>query len=173
VRVVLVPLGPVDEDILTRLAADLRRAAAIEVERGEPALLVPEDRSPRMDRYRSSVVLYRLPQPPPGRHLFAVTGADLFGGGFHFVFGHADPGSRRAVVSLARLGDAADQDDAFRRRLLVESLHELGHLDGMQHCPDSGCAMDPFFTLYELDRRSAEYCDRCGSIMGRGSTSVR
>jgi archaemetzincin len=160
-RVVLVTLGHVDEALVPGLAEGLERVAGMDVERGGALELVAEDRSPRSGQYRSSLVLYRLPAAPLDRFLLVLTEEDLHGGGLHFVFGHADPQSRRAVVSTARLKDQEDPSGATTaRRLLVEALHELGHLAGLGHCPEPSCPMNPFFTLYELDQRSPAYCPR-------------
>jgi archaemetzincin len=157
----------VDETRLQELSAALPGAAGVEVESGPAADFVPGDFDRRRGKYQSSLVIYHLPEAPAGHHLLAVTEADLYGGGWNFVFGHADPKTRRAVVSLAQLGDEQAAAADRGRRLLTETLHELGHLEGLEHCDQPACAMTPYYALFELDQRRPEYCPRCSGLLGR------
>ena len=75
------------------------------------------------------------------------------------LFGYADRKANVAVVSTARLraGDEARLD----ARLCTVVAHELGHLEGLEHCGDSRCAMHAARDVEDLDRRSDETCGRC------------
>jgi archaemetzincin len=98
----------------------------------------------------------------------ALTAADLFAPGRDFVFGEAALGGAWAVVSLARLRDPAAADDAglLRSRLLVEALHELGHLAGLGHCARPRCVMAPSAQPEHVDHKQAEFCSECLAAMG-------
>lgn len=164
----LITTGDVDETTVELLQRDLEETG-LSVERGDAIALAAEDRDKGRDRYRSALVLHRLPNVPPSEWLLVVTGADLFAGGLNFVYGQADPTLRRAVVSVARLerdavaGPATPQQ--LRRRLLTETLHVLGHLRGLEHCSNHECAMHFTFTMYDTDRKLPTYCERCRELL--------
>jgi archaemetzincin len=96
----------------------------------------------------------------------AVTAADLFAPGRDFVFGEAALGGAWAVVSLARL-DSPDGRDLLRPRLLVEALHELGHLAGLSHCDRPACAMARAAHPEHIDRKEPAFCPDCLATLSR------
>ena len=69
------------------------------------------------------------------------------------------------ILALARLRpprpNTAADDDLLFRRALTETVHELGHLAGLDHCPDERCAMYPSRTLEDTDRKAPNSCERC------------
>ena len=75
---------------------------------------------------------------PEDRVLLGVTGHDLAIPLFTFVLGRGQKGGRAALVSLARLDPRfyglAQDDGLVNRRAVVEALHELGHVAGLDHC---------------------------------------
>ena len=94
---------------------------------------------------------------------------DLTVPGLNFVFGLADPASRGAVISLARLypefyGQPRDPG-LFKARALKEAVHELGHLLGLGHCPDPACVMAFSNSLSDTDRKGPEFCARCREFL--------
>ena len=164
----LATTGDVDETVVQQLQADLAETG-LSVERGEAVGLVDADRDRRRDQYRSSMVIHHFPDAPPEEFLLVLTRSDIYAGSLNFVFGQSDYATRRAVVSLARMvehpvtGPATPEQ--VRQRLLVETLHELGHLRGLEHCDDPSCAMHFAFSLYETDRKTPAYCDRCSALL--------
>jgi archaemetzincin len=41
-------------------------------------------------------------------------------------------------------------------------LHEIGHVTGLDHCPEKGCVMqDAESSIDTVDRESGEFCERC------------
>jgi archaemetzincin len=106
---------------------------------------------------------------PPGEEMIlGVTGVDLTAPGLNFVFGLADPRGRVAVISLARLypefyGQPRDPR-LFKARAVKESVHELGHLLGLDHCPDPACVMAFSNSLADTDRKGPGFCRRCREV---------
>ena len=111
-------------------------------------------------QYYSTKILERLP-----RGKVAVTSHDLFIPILEFVFGEAEIGGGRAVVSTHRLrqefyGLPADPELA-RQRLLKESVHELGHTLGLTHCENYECVMAPSHAVEWIDLKSSHVCWHC------------
>jgi archaemetzincin len=108
-------------------------------------------------------------RPQGEEMLLGVTGVDLTVPDLNFVFGLADPRSRVAVISLARLypefyGQPRDPG-LFKARVVKEAVHELGHLLGLSHCPDPVCIMAFSNSLADTDRKGPGFCPRCRELL--------
>ncbi len=80
----------------------------------------------------------------------------IFAGPSPSVDGVGLPDKGAAVVSHAILKDA--DHIRYRRRVLNESVHELGHVLGQEHCAHSYCVMSETHNLGQLDVRSVDFC---------------
>jgi archaemetzincin len=40
-------------------------------------------------------------------------------------------------------------------------VHELGHVFGLEHCPDPECVMHFSNSLLDTDRKSTSFCSQC------------
>jgi archaemetzincin len=94
-----------------------------------------------------------------------VTGVDLAVPGLNFVFGLADSRNHTAVISLARLypeyyGQPRNPR-IFKERAIKEAIHEIGHLLGLDHCPDPVCIMFFSNSLTDTDRKGSGFCKLC------------
>lgn len=110
-------------------------------------------------------------RPPVDEFILGVTGVDLTAPGLNFVFGLADPGGRAAVISLARLypefyGQPRDPR-LFKARAVTEAVHELGHLMGLDHCPNPACVMAFSNSLADTDRKGPGFCEACREKLGK------
>lgn len=95
------------------------------------------------------------------------TSVDLYLPIFTYVFGLAQMGGRIAIISTHRLknqyyGLPAD-DDLLKERLLKETVHEIGHLFNLRHCPNYRCVMTSSTSTDDLDVKSDQYCFNCAS----------
>ncbi|MFO8051742.1 MAG: archaemetzincin family Zn-dependent metalloprotease [Thermoplasmatota archaeon] len=97
--------------------------------------------------------------------LLAVIQEDLFVPEMNFVFGQANPRLNIALVSLKRLDPLYIKEkedmDLFKKRALKESVHEIGHLLGIGHCPNRNCAMHFSNSLADTDRKGEGLCKGC------------
>jgi predicted Zn-dependent protease len=76
-----------------------------------------------------------------------------------------------AVVSMYRLrqdfyGLQADEE-LLMKRLLKESVHELGHTLGVSHCDDYRCVMAPSHAVEWIDLKEARLCGKCWGVAAR------
>jgi archaemetzincin len=92
--------------------------------------------------------------------ILGVTDVDLFIPVLTFVFGEAQLGGRAAIVSLARLAQAADAA-GFAARLCKEAVHELGHTFGLVHCALPACVMSRSPGLNAVDLKTDRLCADC------------
>lgn len=79
-------------------------------------------------------------------------------------FGYADMTHLFAIVSIYRLQRGATKL-VFRERLVKESLHELGHTYGLDHCSKSSCPMSLSASVMEIDAKTTEFCPRCKAML--------
>jgi archaemetzincin len=97
--------------------------------------------------------------------LLGVTEKDLYIPILTFVFGEAQMGGQSAIVSYHRLtqqfyGLPADMD-LLANRLLIESVHELGHTLHLTHCQEFRCAMSSSHAVEYIDLKDSGFCDDC------------
>jgi archaemetzincin len=175
-RILLIPLGPVDSLVLKAMSHTLAERLPVTADVLNPESLPARALDPERDQYNSSLILDDQSvrsQPDSDRSFrLLVTDADLYAKGMNFVFGQADPASRTAVISLARLREEFYGRRANQRKLeeraAKEALHELGHLFGLGHCSNPGCVM--FFSnrLEDTDRKPADFCPGCRRMLPSG-----
>ena len=87
-----------------------------------------------------------------------IISKDAYVPGLNFVFGVAIP-YRGAIISTYRLKMTRDKN-LFLIRLSKTIKHEMGHVFGLMHCKNY-CVMRFANSLYELDKKSSEFCRRC------------
>jgi len=168
----LVPVGRVErghlESLAEGLAARLRMACWIRPEglSGEFAY------NAARGQYHSTEILKRLLQDPPAEswRILGVTDVDLFIPILTFVFGEAQLGDTRALVSTHRLhpefyGMPKDPG-LLQERLLKEAIHELGHTFGLRHCTDYQCVMSASHSVERIDLKRAGFCSACAAAAG-------
>lgn len=156
-------------ELAARLSTRIRRAVSVDPRSMEAG---PAFRAQR-GQYDSRHLLDLLTahEAPPGQKLLGLCDVDLYASVFTYVFGEAHLGGEVAVLSSHRLrpevyGSPADPART-RERLLVEAMHEWGHLSGAPHCREPGCAMNFSATVGEVDLKGPAYCNACaGSVLG-------
>jgi archaemetzincin len=163
----LLPLGVVDPRLLDWLRQALREKFRVKTEILSPALDIGFALHAERQQYHSSEILARM-QAFVGHDtwkLLGVTALDLYIPILTFVFGEAQVGGSSAIVSYQRLrqefyGLPGDLD-LLANRLLIESVHELGHTLRLTHCQDYRCAMAASHAVEWIDIKDSGYCDAC------------
>ncbi len=162
----LVPLGPVDPEILRYLRRAIAKLLGLPVRILRPRPLPSTSYHPERNQYRSTLLLeYLLDDADGPFRLLGITAVDLYIPIFTFVFGEAQLDGKAAVVSTFRpRGDAGGlrpPKKLLLRRLLLLSLHELSHTLGLGHCRQPGCLMGFSANLEKLDQRNLAFCEYC------------
>jgi archaemetzincin len=167
----LIPLGAVETDMIAELAAALERRLGFPFALGQSIgdLGFAYDRG--RGQYLASDILLRVKQNAPADAIRAlgVAGVDLFAPRLNFVFGQALKGGEAAIISVHRLdplhyGRPAD-GALFRERVLKESIHELGHTFGLEHCRNPDCVMFFSNSLQDTDCKGSQFCTCCNSLL--------
>jgi len=113
----------------------------------------------------STYILDRVLLPRRPKDAVAVLGltaVDLYPeASWNFVFGQASLVERVGVWSIYRYGDPVKEYPTVLRRTLKVSVHETGHMFGIQHCIAYKCGMNGSNSLEEADRQPMPFCAEC------------
>ncbi len=159
--------------LLDRLAAEAAKLLGISCHVEPQPLLI----DPLFDDIRgqvwSTAILARMQERRPARNsvILGVTELDLYVPVLTFVFGEAQLNGPCAVISTHRLRDEyygmPPNEDLLVARMMKESLHELGHTQGLRHCTDWRCVMSSAHTAERIDLRQAGFCLACAALLTR------
>ena len=175
----LLPVGKVDPSLLQSLRAAIPQCLPFACE------ILPAELNPtsayhaERQQYHSSEILERMQTHVGSRdwRLLGVTGVDLYIPILKYVFGEAQMGGPRALVSFHRLRQefyGLEPDFALiSQRLLKESIHELGHTLELSHCPDYRCAMASAHAVERIDLRENSLCQSCRSQVNGGHSQTQ
>lgn len=171
-RIILVPLVPVQEEIVHELSAPLADVF-------HTTVLIKSSVRGLVDRvydfsraqYNSTLLLNELLQQSDGTSkILGITSVDLFVPVLTYVFGEAQLNGIAAVMSTHRLDDSMyglpPDNVKFFERSLKEAVHELGHTYGLIHCKNYDCAMHSSTTVDDIDVKGATLCNECMRKIG-------
>jgi len=163
----LLPIGVVDPQLLEWLGQVLFDKFRMRTEILSPPLNPSFAFHAERQQYHSSEILASMQPYVNGStwRLLGITQLDLYIPILTFVFGEAQLGGTSAVVSYHRLqqefyGLPPDRD-VLANRLLIESVHELGHTLRLTHCHDYQCAMAPSHAVEWIDIKDSGFCEDC------------
>jgi len=161
----IIPFGNVPEDVLNAISEELRASLNIMTEISEPRGLPKEFYNSLRHQYNAEKILDFLSQKFSGK-ILAVSSEDLYAEGLNFVFGQAELPGRVCIVSIHRLDPKfyrePENKSLLIERAVKEAKHEVCHaLFGLTHCENKNCVMSFSNTIFEVDRKSKDLCNKC------------
>lgn len=118
--------------------------------------------NPIRKQYNSTIILQSIKNGCD--IVLGVTEVDLYANHLNFVFGEAELGGERAVISLKRLRPefyGMHDQNLLKLRTLKEAVHEIGHVLGLRHCRNERCVMHFSNSIIDTDLKSWKYCEKC------------
>lgn len=171
-RILIIPIGNVDSDILGNIAISLERTFHCKIGLGGEMPIPHNSYNSRRRQYHSTTILKRLRDIKPEDFdlTLGVTDVDIYVSELNFVFGEADIFSGATVISLTRLKQefyGLQRDSRLlQERADKEAIHEIGHVYGLDHCPNSKCIMYFSNNLRDTDRKGPGFCNKCRDKLG-------
>jgi len=170
----LVALGEIPMSVLHHLQQKLPDIFQAVVFVGQGKALPREAYDRKRQQYLSLPLLALLSRGRTSdrvnHKILGIMDEDVYTPGLNFIFGQAEATTGVAMISLTRLRQSfyglAEDEDIFLERSLKEAVHEIGHLYGLGHCPDSLCVMHFSNSLSDTDRKSFRFCKRCQARLG-------
>ncbi len=166
-KIYILSMGDIEQSEMRWLCSELQREFGMPCACRDggpvPAGAYNKDRR----QYHATTILNRAHamMPPDAARVLAVVNVDLYAPELNFVFGQASPGLKTTVISTYRLHQSIyglkEDQELFRRRLLTEAVHELGHTFKLGHCENPHCVMYFSNTLADTDRKGSHFCEQC------------
>ncbi len=175
----IVPAGNPMQDILEMVKNELESNLNVKSRIMSKLPIPMEAFNQWRKQYNAEVVMNLLSRSSEAKFIdkniptMIITDVDLYYGGLNFVFGLEDPQKSSAIVSLARLRtefyDERPNKFVLEERTIKEVTHELGHHLGLDHCTNSRCVMNFSPSVYDVDKKEKNFCERCRlDMMTRG-----
>jgi archaemetzincin len=165
--IVLMAVGEMDRYVMDWLKDDLSGIFDKQVLIGKGMSEPDFSYDKKRNQYSSTSILNTiLEQKEFARYekVLGIVDHDLYVPRLNFVFGEA--GTKAAIISLTRLRQSfyklPEDQELFRKRVLTEAVHELGHTFGLGHCENPRCVMFFSNSLMDTDGKGFEFCLRCG-----------
>ncbi len=166
-KIVVVPLGDVEANIINRLATDLGPVfnRAVDILKGMK--MPPEAHNIIRNQYYAMVILAKLERIKSNSRekVIAVCEESLYLPDENQILGYADNLSGTAVVSLYQIRQEfyglPENDALVYPRLFKETNHRLGHLFGLGECRNPRCVNYFSQIMLDIDNKSAKPCDIC------------
>ncbi|MCC7385975.1 MAG: archaemetzincin family Zn-dependent metalloprotease [Deltaproteobacteria bacterium] len=165
--IALIPIGNIDERLIRSVVSPLGAAFGRAVSVLKPLPVPKYAFNPSRAQYHSAAILKRVEtmRNTDWDSAVGVVDVDLFVPEVPFIFGEADRSTRAAIVSISRLrSDVGSQESRFEalsKRLLSESIHQMGLIRGLAHCPNNRCVMFLSSTVQDTDKKGVQFCANC------------
>ena len=169
----LLPIGPVDEDPLIAIGSGIRCTFGVAVHRLQHIEVPDYAFDSVRNQYSSELILRRIAQRSSDGavRILAVTDVDLFIPMLTFVYGQAQLNGKTSLISTARMRQEfyglPPSRALMLRRVVKESLHELGHTFGLTHCLVPSCPMVVATVISQLDAKGETLCSDCSFLLKR------
>jgi len=163
----IIPLDSIEFSVLAYLKQNLTGVFHAEIDLAQPLPVPKHALNPEREQYSSEIILDFLSEIKKEKNkiILAVIDKDLYVPWLNFVFGMADPSQKVCIISLARLRQSywhlPEDRTLFLERALKEAVHEIGHVLGLEHCPNPKCVMHFSNSLLDTDRKEWQFCPQC------------
>jgi len=169
-EILLIAVGDVEIKVIETLRYDLNRSFEKQVLVGKGLPRPDYAFNKRRNQYLSTAILKAMTEKKEYaiyEKILGIIDDDLYVPKLNFVFGEAS--RRAAIISLTRLRNEfyklpADKS-LFRKRVLTEAVHELGHTYGLGHCRNVRCVMFFSNSLIDTDMKGPNFCQKCKSSL--------
>jgi archaemetzincin len=169
VKLNIIPLGKIPEEMLTEITEQLRETFEVATETSLPVGMPKEFYNFFRHQYTAPSILNFLTEKFKGK-VFGITSEDLYAEDLNFVFGQAQLPGNAAVVSVHRLNPDFYKQPTNKQllieRAVKESVHEVGHMLGLRHCPNEKCVMRFSNIVFDVDNKNRELCGSCKRQLG-------
>ena len=166
IKIVLVPIGPVDNNLVEWCNNELPSTFDCLVTIADGIQVPDQAFNKTRKQYNGDAVLEELRSVNvPADRIVGLIDQDCYVESLNFIFGLASSGGKQAIVALPRLRQSfygqREDIDIFRQRVLKEIIHELGHTWNLSHCPNPKCVMHFSNSLSDTDVKQAKFCEIC------------
>ncbi len=177
-EILIIPVGKIPSHILNELAPELEKRFRLPVHVASPLRIQEAAYNPRRKQYKAGFILEAiLTEHPKQKYRLGIVDLDLYVPQLNFVFGLADSSSGAAVISITRLRPEfyghAPNDLVMHRRICIESVHELGHVFGLRHCPNPRCVMHFSNSIMDTDIKGPDFCNKCQKLLLRIGAAIK
>ncbi len=176
----LLPIGNAESGIVRELIHPLQKTFRADIVLVKENVPLQRFYDPDRGQYNSTSILQYLHErfvarqshgEIPHTTYLAITSSDLFIPILTYVFGEAELNGRVAVASYYRLQNELyglpPNRPLLIRRLIKESIHELGHTYGLVHCLSQACVMHTSTYVEDIDLKDEEFCVECERLIRR------
>jgi len=165
-EILLIAIGEVEIKVIEMLKYDLNKAFGKQVLVGKGMPRTDYAFNKKRNQYLSTAILKAMMEKKEYavyEKILGIIDYDLYVPKLNFVFGEA--GQRVAIISLTRLRNEfynlPKDQTLFRKRVLTEGVHELGHTYGLVHCRNPHCVMFFSNSLIDTDVKGPDFCQKC------------
>ena len=169
-RIYLLPVGFIEDEVLSVLEQRLHQLLDWDIRRGIPLQMPATALNAARKQYEALQVMRAVAESisDDATRVLGITEEDLSIPMLTFVFGQAQLRGRVAIISVARLRQEfyglPVNKELMRTRIMKEALHELGHTFGLVHCPTPSCVMTLANDIQHVDEKESEFCGGCAVL---------
>lgn len=156
----LIPLGRTDPLAISVVAANLQTMVGIHTDILAPRPDPTYAFIPHRLQFDALKILKALSKEMDGAPFkLGVTNLDICTPILTFVYGESQLGGKTALISLHRI--QGNDSDLTCERAAKISIHEVGHIFGLEHCWEVRCLMHFTRNLEQLDALPLGFCNTC------------